>query len=108
MVDKDWTSTLLACELKADALLSLTDVDAVYRDWGSACAKPIRYAEPAALRSLGFEPGSMAPKVAAACAFAERASGFAGIGQLGEASAILQRQAGTIVTREARGITLGD
>ncbi len=106
VVDKDWTSALLARELKADALLSLTDVDAVYRDWGSARAKPIRRAEPAALRALGFEPGSMAPKVAAACAFAEGADGFAGIGRLDEASAILRRQAGTIVTREARGISL--
>jgi carbamate kinase len=108
VIDKDWTSALLARELQADVLLSLTDVDAVYRDWGTADERPIRCAEPAALRAFDFAPGSMAPKVAAVCAFAERANGFAGIGWLGEASAILQRQEGTIVTRETRGITLGD
>lgn len=107
VIDKDWTSALLARELRADVLLSLTDVDAVYRDWGTADQKPIRSTDPSALRALEFAPGSMGPKVAAACAFAETAGGFAGIGRIDAASAILQQQAGTIVTREARGITLG-
>jgi carbamate kinase len=107
VIDKDWTSALLARELQADVLLSRTDVDAVYRDWGTADQKPIRSADPSALRALEFAPGSMGPKVAAACAFAETAGGFAGIGRIDAASAILQQQAGTIVTREALGITLG-
>lgn len=105
VIDKDWTSALLAQEVKAEALLSLSDLDAVYRDWGTAQQRAIRRAHPAALRGLDFAPGSMGPKVAAACAFAETGQGFAGIGRLDEAAAILAQQAGTIVTREARAIT---
>jgi carbamate kinase len=106
VIDKDWTSAILAREVKADVLLLLTDVDAVYREWGTADQRPIECAEPAALLGLDFAPGSMGPKVAAACAFAEAAKGFAGIGRLDQAPAVLQQRVGTIVTREARGIIL--
>jgi carbamate kinase len=108
VIDKDWTSALLAREVKADVLLLLTDVDAVYREWGTADQRPIRRARPAALRGFDFAPGSMGPKVAAARAFAEAAKGFAGIGRLDQAPAVLQQRVGTIVTREAQGITLGE
>ena len=36
VIDKDLASALLARELKADALLMLTDIDAVYQGWGYA------------------------------------------------------------------------
>ena len=108
VIDKDWISALLAQEVKADVLLLLTDVDAVYREWGTADQRPIRRARPAALRRLDFAPGSIGPKVAAACAFAEAAKGFAGIGRLDQALAVLQQRVGTIVTRDAEGITLGE
>src|SRR5690606_32681879 len=35
VIDKDRASGLLATELRADALLMLTDVDAVYEGWGT-------------------------------------------------------------------------
>ena len=42
-----------------------------------------------------FAPGSMGPKVEAACRFAERTGGLAGIGSLADAAAILRGERGT-------------
>lgn len=100
VIDKDRASGLLARELKADAFLMLTDVDAVYRGWGTAAAEPIRRATPAGLRRLEFDPGSMGPKVEAACDFVARTSAVAGIGTLDAAAAILAGEAGTLVTAD--------
>jgi carbamate kinase len=76
VIDKDRASALLAMQLGADGLVILTDVPAVYRDYGTG--------EQEALRELGIEEaekllpelarGSMGPKVEAAIAFA-RATG---------------------------------
>ena len=49
------------------------------------------------LRELDFAPGSMGPKVEAACRFAERTGGIAGIGALADAAEIIAGDAGTIV-----------
>ena len=38
VIDKDAASALLAQQLQADALLLLTDVDAIYRDFGTDSA----------------------------------------------------------------------
>ena len=48
---------------------------------------------------MTFDPGSMAPKVAAACGFAERTGRIAAIGALDQAEAILAGQAGTLSAR---------
>jgi carbamate kinase len=96
VIDKDRASCLLALELRADWLLMLTDVDGVYLDWETSRAKRVRRIAPAALRQHAFAPGSMAPKVEAACEFAE-AGGVAGIGRLQDAGAILAGETGTIV-----------
>ena len=97
VIDKDLAAALLAAELKADTLLLLTDVDAVYTDWGSPSARPLREVTPQQLRQYSFAAGSMEPKVEAACRFVEATGGHAGIGKLEDAAAILARQAGTIV-----------
>ncbi len=104
VIDKDRASALLARELGAEALLLLTDVAAVFTGWNTPRARAIRRAPPDALDSLDFAAGSMGPKVEAACAFAKATGGFAGIGRLEDAPAILERRAGTIVTSEADGI----
>jgi len=101
VIDKDLASGLLARELQADALLLLTDVDAVYRDWGTPHACAIRRITPQALRELCFAPGSMGPKVRAACEFVEQTGGMAGIGQLSDALAILDGKAGTVIAMDA-------
>jgi carbamate kinase len=97
VIDKDLASSLLARELKADALLMLTDVDAVYEKWGQPDAQAIRHVAPSVIREHTFARGSMAPKVEAACEYAERTNGFAGIGALKDAAAILDGEAGTLI-----------
>jgi len=94
VIDKDRASALLARDLGAEVLLLLTDVDAVQAGWGTPQAHAIRRATPAELGALAFEPGTMAPKVEAACDFAG-AGGRAAIGRLEDAAAILEGRAGT-------------
>lgn len=97
VIDKDLAAALLATELRADALLLLTDVDGVYTDWGTAAARRIRQTSPQALRALDLPAGSMGPKVEAVCRFVEAGGHVAGIGALGDAAAILTGGAGTIL-----------
>jgi carbamate kinase len=95
VVDKDATSALLACELGAEALLLLTDVAAVFDDWPAPAVRPLRRASAAELRGRTFAPGSMGPKVDAACSFVERTGKSAAIGALGDAVRVLAGEAGT-------------
>ena len=100
VIDKDLASSLLAQELKADVFLMLTDVDAVYSDWGKPGARPIRRLSAQAIKEFSFEPGTMAPKVEAAIEFVEKTGGLAGIGALKDAEAIINGDAGTIISGE--------
>lgn len=93
VIDKDLSSALLARELDADVLLMLTDVDAVYDDWGEPAQRPLRRIQPDAIDPNDFAPGSMRPKIEAAKEF-----GNAGIGRLEDAAAILAGSAGTRIT----------
>jgi carbamate kinase len=104
VIDKDLASALLAADLEADALLILTDVDAVYADWGTPRQQAIKVATAADLANSRFAPGSMGPKVAAACQFVERGGGgFAAIGSMTDAAAMLDGSAGTRVVLDASG-----
>ena len=100
VIDKDAASALLARELKADALLLLTDIEAVYRDWGEREARAIRRISPQAIGEYAFAAGSMGPKVQAACEFVEQTGGIAAIGLLKDAAAILRGEAGTVITAD--------
>jgi hypothetical protein len=82
---------------RLDARLLLTDVPAVELDWGAPRLRPLRMATPAELRACRFPAGSMGPKVEAACRFVEATGGWAAIGALADAAAILSGQAGTTV-----------
>lgn len=95
VIDKDLASALLAENLCADALLLLTDIDAVYRDWGGREQAAIGQVSPQELAAHSFAAGSMGPKVAAGSQFVERTGGLAGIGRLEDARAILDGKAGT-------------
>lgn len=97
VIDKDRTSALLALCLEADALLLLTNVRAVYRDFGAPNHSAISETSPEALDGLKLAPSSMGPKVGAAIAFVKASGKLAGIGQLTDARAILEGQAGTRV-----------
>lgn len=101
VIDKDLCAALLASQLQASALLMLTDADAVYDGWGGRDATPIRRATPSMLRRMTFPPGSMAPKVEAACRFVEAGGAgarFAAIGALEDVEAILRGEKGTRVS----------
>ena len=99
VIDKDLASALLARELKADGFLMLTDVAAVYDQWGTANARPIRRISARDIGTLCFAPGSMRPKVQAAVEFVEATGSLAGIGRLEDAAAILRGEAGTLVAQ---------
>jgi carbamate kinase len=98
VIDKDLASALLAIDVEADVLAILTDVDAVYADWGTPEQHAIRTATPADLAGAEFAEGSMGPKVRAACEFAERTGRIAAIGSMADAAALVRGEAGTIIS----------
>lgn len=97
VIDKDRTAALLAKVLEADVLLMLTDVEAVFRDWGGPDQAAIGAITPDALDAMTFAAGSMGPKIAAACDFVRAGGAMAGIGRLQDARAIVEGRAGTQV-----------
>ncbi|WP_374449047.1 carbamate kinase [Stella sp.] len=103
VIDKDRSAALLAEGLGADFLLLLTDVPAVFTDWNTPRACPIRMASPDQLEAMTFAAGSMAPKVEAACRFVRRTGGTAAIGALADAARIVAGDAGTRVRTGAVG-----
>jgi carbamate kinase len=107
VIDKDFAGALLATSLHADAFLMLTDVDAVYEDWGTPTARPIHRASPDEMASRSFAAGSMGPKVEAACRFARANSGFAAIGALADAGALLRGEAGTTISERSSELEWG-
>jgi carbamate kinase len=106
VIDKDLATALLAADLGADAFLIVTDVDAVYTDWGTPEQRAIRRATPEALAGAEFAEGSMGPKVRAACNFVERTGGFAAIGSITDTEKLLRGEAGTVVATDAAGLEL--
>ena len=106
VIDKDLASALLAAELEADALVIVTDVDAVYSGWGTPEQRAIRRATPEALSKSEFAEGSMGPKVKAACAFVERTGKVAAIGSITETAALIRGEAGTTVALNAAELEL--
>ncbi len=97
VIDKDRTAALLAVALKADVLLMLTDVEAVFRDWGGPDQAAIDTITPDALADMTFAAGSMGPKITSACAFVQAGGTMAGIGRLQDARGIVEDRAGTRV-----------
>lgn len=101
VIDKDAASALLADALGADALLMLTDVEGILRDFGTDKASRIKRLTPGEAVALDLPAGSMGPKAEAAVQFAAGGEGrIAGIGRLGEALEILEGRAGTIVSTQ--------
>ena len=97
VVDKDLASSLLARELKADHLLLLTDVAGVYLDWGQTPARLVSSASPDMLDPAQFPPGSMAPKLEAANAFAAATGKPASIGCLEDAASMVRGISGSTI-----------
>lgn len=104
VVDKDLAAAVLARDLEAALLLILTDVDAVYADWGTAQQRPLRQLTIADAERMdaekAFGEGSMAPKIRAAVVFVRRTGGRAIITSLARGQAAVRGEAGTTITAE--------
>jgi carbamate kinase len=101
VVDKDLTAMVLAEALAADVFVMLTDVAAVYRDFGGPGAAAIGRITSSELRRLAAPAGSMGPKIAAACGFVEATGRVAAIGSLDDAVRLVAGTAGTVVVPSA-------
>ncbi|MDE1233659.1 MULTISPECIES: carbamate kinase [Vibrio] len=99
VIDKDMSAAFLAKQLNADALLILTDADAVYLDWGKPTQHALRSTTPSELANYQFDAGSMGPKIEASCEFIKQGGKVVGIGALQDGLRILEGQAGTNITR---------
>ena len=101
VVDKDLAAAVLARDLGAKLLVILTDVDAVYADWGTPKQRALpklSVAEAEALdRSGAFGEGSMAPKVRAAIDFVRATGGRAVITELKLGRKAVRGEAGTTI-----------
>jgi len=97
VIDKDLVSGLLAQLLRADWLVMLTDVDAVYDGFGTPDARPLARATPDELDRRSFAAGSMAPKIEAARRFVRATGQRAAIGRLDMLADIVRERAGTVV-----------
>jgi carbamate kinase len=101
VVDKDLAAAVLARDLRASLLLILTDVDAVYADYGTPSQRALRTLsvdEAERLdRARAFGEGSMAPKVRAAVDFVRRTGGRAIITALSRGREAVRGDAGTSI-----------
>lgn len=98
VIDKDRTAALLATALQADVLLMLTDVTAIFADWGQPGQRALGDITPEAIEAFRFDAGSMGPKVASACSFVRGGGTMAGVGRLTDARAIVEGHAGTRIS----------
>jgi carbamate kinase len=103
VIDKDHTASLLGRLLEARELIDLTNVDFVYRDFGRASQTPLSHLSlPVARRMAAegqFPPGSMGPKIEAACAFVEAGGDSVLISSMAKLDAALRGEVGTRITR---------
>ena len=101
VIDKDLAAAILAVKIDASTLLILTDVDGVFRAFGTPEQELISHLTPAEGRALlapdELGEGSMHPKLKAAVEFVEVGGGRAIIAELHQAPAALDGLAGTTV-----------
>jgi carbamate kinase len=102
VVDKDLAAAVLARDMGAELLLILTDVDAVYLDWGKPTKRALTRMTPDEAERHDaqgqFGEGSMAPKIRAAVDFVRRTGGRAVITELKRGRDAVRGKAGTTIT----------
>jgi carbamate kinase len=108
VVDKDLAAAVLARDLGAELLLILTDVDAVYRNWGTPNQQAITQVSAEEAERLDrdgqFGEGSMAPKIRAAVDFVRRTGGRAVITALPHGREAVRGNAGTTITASSENV----
>ena len=101
VIDKDRAAQVLAGDIDATELVILTDVDGVYRGFGTDDEEVIRELTLAETRELlasdELAAGSMAPKVEAAAAFVESGGAAAHIGRLEDGLEVAEGRTGTTI-----------
>ena len=97
VIDKDFASALLACELGADLFVMATDTDGVYLEWGKLTQQLLERVTADEIEAYGFPAGSMAPKVEAAVRFVRATGKRAAIGNLDDIERIVAGEAGTSI-----------
>jgi carbamate kinase len=99
VIDKDRAAEVLARDVRAEALLILTNVDGVYEAWGSPAQRLLPELDVARaermLEAGEFGRGSMAPKIEAAISFLRAGGRRAMIARLDQGLAAVRGQAGT-------------
>lgn len=103
VIEKDAIAGKLAADLQTDELIILTNVDCVYRNFGSENQTPIlsmTIAEARAAIAKGeFETGTMLPKIEAAIAYLEKVPhGKVRITSMKRVKDIIKDKAGTVIT----------
>lgn len=101
VVDKDLATSLLAIDINADALLILTDIEAVMYDLDGPDERPLREMTVSQARGLmaegHFPPGSMGPKIEAVCRYVEATAGTGAITSIDRSEDALKGEAGTLI-----------
>lgn len=100
VIDKDYTSSLIAREIGANMLVILTDVDYVYEDFPRNKI-PIKSAKASEImkRIDKFAEGSIGPKIEACAEFAASGAGIGVIGSLEKLDRVMRLESGTVITK---------
>ncbi len=106
VIDKDWTSAMLAAEVGADVLVLVTGVESVFIHFGTPQQEALKQVGLDRIKALvadkQFPPGSMLPKIEAAARFLESSknpSPRAVITDLHHVPEALEGRSGTTLTR---------
>ncbi len=104
VIDKDLSAELLAGVVNAEMLIMLTDVDAVYLNYGKKGAKRVRKMNireaKQYLKEGQFPPGSMGPKIEASIRFLQARGKRVVITDFDSLEKALAGRAGTVVVRK--------
>jgi carbamate kinase len=101
VIDKDRFSSLLASSVRADLLVFITSVDAVYADFGTKSQKALGKTNARTIRRMmaHFAVGSMRPKVESAISFLASGGKKAVICSIENVAQAIKGKAGTTIVR---------
>ncbi len=103
VIEKDAIASKLAAELSCEELIILTDVDYVYKDFGTRSQEPLPAMTVSQARELAaqgqFEAGTMLPKIDAAIHYLEkRRDGKVLITSMSKIKDAIKGRTGTVIT----------
>lgn len=104
VIDKDHASAVLAAQLGAERFIIITDVDAVYRNFGTPEAEAVRRLSAGDARAMldagEFPPGSMGSKIEAALSFLDNGGEAVVIARPEDLGKAVDAEAGTWITKD--------